>query len=278
MTTSPLRMFWHDPVLLDRASALLVSCSAIAIIALVGWWMVNRPVFAVKRVMVDGTHGELQHVTPQQIQSTVGEAISGSVLRTDLTAIHAAAQSLPWVRTASVRRVWPNRLLVRIEEQQAVAVWDDKRLVNQQGEVFLGSPKEHKADCRLIQLSGPEGSERLVASRAQELIRWLEPLGISIEALLLSEQYAWTARLEGGLELELGRDTLPTPLEERVRMFVKSQPWLAKQLNEQGVVPVLTRADLRYATGYAYRTAPSGTQALSEPRAQTQPTCMRATA
>jgi cell division protein FtsQ len=278
MSTSPLRMFWHDPALLDRVSTLLITASALAMIVLIGWWMVNRPVFAVKRVMVDTLHSPLQHVTPQQIQSTVGEAISGTVLRTDLAAIHAAAQSLPWVRSATVRRVWPNRLLVRIEEQQAIAVWDDKRLVNQQGEVFLGSPKEHKADCRLIILSGPEGSERLVANRAQELARWLAPLGAPLQSVTLSDQYAWTVSLQGGLELELGRDTLPSPLEERVRMFVKSQPWLARQLGAQGVAPSLTRADLRYATGYAYRTAPNAAYLFADPQAQTQPTCIGAAA
>jgi cell division septal protein FtsQ len=83
-----------------------------------------------------------------------------------------------------------------------------------------------------------------------------------LQRLTLSEQYAWTAELTGGLVLELGRDALATPVEERVRMFVTTQPWLAQRMGLPGEPPRLARADLRYAIGYAFVPLPAGADTL----------------
>jgi cell division septal protein FtsQ len=147
--------------------------------------------------------------------------------------------------------------LVRLEEQRAVGTWGQGRLVNHVGEVFIGAAADHDDDCRLIPLFGPAGSHAVVLERARQLTQWLAPLQRPLISLTLSEQYAWTAELSGGVTLELGRDSLATPVEERVRMFVKTQPWLEERLVAKGEKTSLTRADLRYAIGYAFQTTPS---------------------
>ena len=59
------------------------------------------------------------------------------------TAAARAFESVPWVRHAVVRRVWPNRLAVTLEEHRAAALWQglgtttgSESLVNGHGEVF----------------------------------------------------------------------------------------------------------------------------------------------
>lgn len=253
MNLTPIGDFWNSPVSMNRVSGLLLGLSMAGLVAIVLYWMANRPAFVVKRVIVDSMRGSLKHVSPPQVHAAVAEALNGTVLSADLTPVHRALQSIPWVRTATVRRIWPNRLLVRIEEQHAVATWANGRLVNDFGEAFSGLAADHEENCRLIPLAGPEGSERLVLERARQLSEWIAPLQRGLRGLTLSEQYAWTAELSGGLVLELGRDTLATPVEERVRMFVKTQPWLSQKLTAGGEAPRLAKADLRYAIGYAFQ-------------------------
>lgn len=255
MIQSPVRSFWNSPQAIDRLTLAITVVSAMALLFLSLWWLANRPVFVIKRVLVDPMRGSIAHVTPNQIQGALVETVSGTALSTDIKAIHQAVMSIPWVRHASVRRVWPNRLLIRIEEHQAVAVWDGNRLLNHAGEVFVAPLLEHRDPCGLIALTGPVGSEKLVLKRALELQQWLAPLGLPLQSITLSEQYAWTVTLGGGLVMELGRDTLPTPVGERVQMFVKSQPSLVRQMGSESAVAQIARADLRYPTGYAYRTA-----------------------
>lgn len=277
MNLTPVRDFWNSPVSMNRLSGLLLALSTVGLVAIVLFWMANRPAFVVKRVIVDSVRGSLKHVSPPQIHAAVAETLNGTVLSADLARIHRGLQSIPWVRAATVRRIWPNRLLVRIEEQHAVATWANGRLVNDFGESFSGLPADHEENCRLIPLAGPQGSERLVLERARQLADWLAPMQRSLRSLTLSEQYAWTAELSGGLVLELGRDTLATPIEERVRMFVKTQPWLSQKLAFSGETPRLIRADLRYAIGYAFQlSAASATPVASDAAAESTPLCIGA--
>jgi len=257
MSGSPVRDFWHSPESMNRVTTILMGLLVVAVIGLSGFWIANRPVFVIKKVIVDAPKGPLKHVSASQVHAAIAEALNGTVLSTDLRAVHHGLRSIPWVRTATVRRIWPNRLLVRIEEQQAVATWGSGRLVNRFGEVFSALVVDHEEPCRLLPLSGPGGSERLVLERARQLSEWLAPANRALRSLTLSEQYAWTAELAGGLTLELGRDTLATSMQERVGMFVKTQNWLAQKLAASGQVPPIARADLRYATGYAFQAAPA---------------------
>ena len=254
MTMTPLRDFWHAPNLMNRIAGSLMGISIAALVLLIGIWMANRPVFVVKRVIVDSPKGELKYVSASQVHDAVAEALNGTTLSADLTAIHRALQAIPWVKSVSVRRIWPNRLLVRIEEQRAVGAWSRGFLMNGYGEVFPGLKEDHTEMCTLATLSGPVGSEQLVLRRARELQEWIAPAGMSLAALRLSDQYAWTAVLSGGMTLDLGRDALATSTQERVRMFVKTQPWLSQRLSLEGA-PKVVYADLRYATGYAFRTS-----------------------
>ncbi len=251
---APLRQLWNSPGLIDRVSGLLIGTSVVLLLGLLLFWVAHRPAFAVKRVVVDSVAGELRHVTASQVHAAVLETLNGTVLSADLQPIQQSLQAIPWVRTATVRRVWPNRLLVRIEEQRAVGAWSRGFLMNGYGEVFPGLKEDHTEMCTLATLSGPVGSEQLVLRRARELQEWIAPAGMSLAALRLSDQYAWTAVLSGGMTLDLGRDALATSTQERVRMFVKTQPWLSQRLSLEGA-PKVVSADLRYATGYAFRTS-----------------------
>lgn len=271
MINAPLRDFWHSPVWLNRISTVLFALSLLGFAMLLALWLANRPVFTVKRVIVDTPSGALKHVSASQVQAAVLESLNGTVLSTDLQTMHKALSSIPWVRSATVRRIWPNRLLVRLEEQHAVATWGNQRLVNRFGELFVAQAADHDDPCQLIPLSGPAGSQRLVLDRAVALTEWLAPIQKSLTSLTLSDQYAWTAEVSGNMVLELGRDELPTPVEERVRNFVKTQAWLAAQLGQAKSTAQLAQADLRYATGYAFRPAVS---AAVEPGEASAPLCI----
>jgi len=274
MNTSPLRSFWHSPASLNRTALILAAGAIVAGGVFLAMWMANRPVFVVKRVIVDASRGALVHVSAPQVHAAIAETLNGTTLSADLSTVHQSVQAIPWVRSVTVRRIWPNRLLVRIEEHRAVATWSSGYLVNHVGEIFPGLAADHEDDCQLIPLRGPQGSERLVLDRARQLSQWIAPLHRPLQALTLSDQYAWTAELTGSITLELGRDSLATPLEERVRMFVKTQPWLERQITGGSGRPALVRADLRYATGYAFLPTATGTATHETGSGPSRPLCI----
>ena len=76
-----------------------------------------------------------------------------------------------------VRREFPNRLQVELQEHQAVAYWGsegDCALINSYGEVFEANVGEVEQD-RLPRLSGPEGQGVEVLA----MYRALAPLYLS---------------------------------------------------------------------------------------------------
>ena len=160
----------------------------------------------------------------------------------DVHAVKLAAESVPWVDRASVRRVWPDTLVVEIEEQIPLAYWGSgtATLLNTRGEPF------HPAavPAGLPRLGGPEGMEQVVAARYQTLSRQLAELNLAVVELQLSPRRAWALRLDNGLRLSLGREAGPEALARFVTVYPQV---LARQVERmQGV-------DLRYTNGFSVR-------------------------
>src|SRR5690625_150160 len=85
--------------------------------------------------------GQFTHITKQKLSEAVAPYVTGGFFTIDLEAIQTAAEELPWVARTEVRRVWPDSLQIRVEEQAPLARWGKSSLVSMRGEVF-SPPRE----------------------------------------------------------------------------------------------------------------------------------------
>jgi cell division protein FtsQ len=157
----------------------------------------------------------------------------------DLAQAREAFEKLPWVRKVNVRRQWPDRLEVAVEEHRPLARWGTTALVSAQGEVF-----EAAINTTLPVLQGPEGTAPEVVSHFQEFGRALEPIGRHIVQITLSARRAWVLKLDEGTVIELGRENL----ESRLAGFVAAYERTVARLPRPA-----TYIDLRYTNGFAVR-------------------------
>lgn len=240
---------WHDVRLLNAFANGLMAVAATALLVSAIVWAVQRPAFALQAVVVEpAAPGQpLQHVNAALLRTAGAARLQGNFFTVDLAAVRDAFERVPWVRRAQVRRIWPNTLRVGLEEHQPLAVWQDGRLVNRHGELFAANVAEAEADGSLLEFSGPPGSEAEIARRWHELREQLAPLAIVPEAVTLSSRYAWSARLDNGTVLLLGREQ-GLPIAERVARWVALQPTVQSRLNRE-----VASVDLRYANGFAMR-------------------------
>ena len=239
---------WHDARLLNLIAKGLFGASFVAVLAAATWWVVQRPAFSLREVEVVAAPGmALSHVATSALRSTGRSEGKGNFFTIDLERVRTAFEQLPWVRRAAVRRVWPNRLVVSIEEHRPFAIWGEARLVNTHGELFTAKLAEAEQEGPLPAFNGPNGSEELVVRRYEELRKWLEPIGRKPEALGLSPRWAWTVRLDDGMTLLLGRDQ-GVPIEERVKRWVGVFPQVQARLDRKAEI-----VDLRYPNGFAIR-------------------------
>lgn len=230
------KRLWDDPSRLDRVSLALVALSAAAVIAGGLYWLLHRPTFAIREVVI--TEAPI-HVTRRQVEDVVRRELRGNFFTMDLEASRRAFTHLPWVREAWLVRRWPATLEVRIAEHEAVAVWQEGGLVDRQGDVFEGA-----TEAELPLLSGPAGSSHQVAARFAEVDRVLSGAGMKPHALLLSPRRAWTVELDGGTRIELGRAADLAPLQR----FLAVYPQQVEPL-----MPRVSHIDLRYRNGFALR-------------------------
>lgn len=216
-------------------------------------------------VQASGT-AALEHVSAERVARVCVPQINGTFFTADLAQTKAAFESLPWVRSVSVRRQWPDRLVVRLEEHQALARWNDEggnRFVSVLGEAFNAAGETALA-ARLPLLTGPEGSEREVARQYALLRERLGVIGLAPQVLTLSPRQAWTLRLADGLVLEIGREQAQSSVQARIERFVAHYAVTVGRLNARVEV-----VDLRYPNGFAVR-AP-GLRAQAQAQAQATP-------
>jgi len=263
---------WHDVRLLNAIANGLTALAALALVTAAIGWLMQRPAFALHQVVVDSSLPQrpLHHVDTALLRATGAGRLSGNFFTVDLGAVRDTFEQVPWVRRAQVRRVWPNTLRVGIEEHQPLALWGDGRLVNRQGELFLANLAQAEADGALLEFSGPPGTEREVTRRWAELRDQLAPLSLAPEAVMLSARHAWSARLDNGTVLMLGREQ-GLPIADRVSRWVALYPGIQARLSREVVA-----VDLRHPNGFAIRapgaldTSPAARVAPSKPPKRSQ--------
>ena len=199
---------WHDPRALNAIANVMVMAAFGCLLLACIWWVGQRSTFDLLAIEVGPVNGRmLDHVDQRMMDAQGVNRLEGNFFTVGLDRVREHFEQVPWVRRAEVRRIWPNRLFVALEEHQVLARWKDDsgRFVNTHGELFSVNPAEVANHQNLLLLSGPDGSQALVARRYDELAHQLLPLSMQPVELELSDRQSWTARLDSGITLKMGR-------------------------------------------------------------------------
>lgn len=182
----------------------------------------------------------LHRLTEQEVRALLARYTDSGFLGVDVQDLRDELELNPWVAHATVRRVWPDVLVINIREQQPVARWGDSALLNAAGEVF--TPPLRGSETALPALSGPRGSEALVLSQYAVFAEALSALEMTPATVSLSQRGSWTIAVDSGLVLRLGRDDIMTRLERLVAVY---RSGLQDHLADARTI------DLRYDNGFS---------------------------
>jgi len=237
-----------DVRLMQATADALFALVALAACAVALWWSARLPVLAIQGIRVEG---EVTRNSESTLRANILHRLNGSFLTIDLQDSRAAFEAVPWVRRAVVRRAWPLRLAVQIEEHQPLALWaaadGNDKLVNSFGEVFEANVGDVE-DEGLPRLAGPEGSAPQMLVMQRRLNELLEPLGAGdLAELTLSARGSWRVELDEGATIELGRGS-DDEVIARAEHFMRTMPRVTARYRHS-----LASADLRHADGFAVR-------------------------
>jgi len=255
---------WHDVRSLNATASFLTALTVLASLVSGVWWLSQRPMFALGSVTVESMYGiDLKHVNELTVRNGVVGKIRGNFFTADLEQVRATFETVPWVRRATVRREWPNALVVEVEEHEALGTWGDEgRLLSVKGDVFTANIAEADDEQTLPEFDGPVGSEKDVLARFNELRTSFAKVALVPHALSLSNRYAWTVKLDNGMSVELGREQDRNTLNKHVARLVGVYPQLVARLQEGRIDTI----DMRYPNGLALSSA-----ALNVPLDATKP-------
>jgi len=184
--------------------------------------------------------GELNFVSEDAIKESVLRFVATSLVAIDLDVLKQELEAQPWINHVAIRREWPDKLMIQVEEEVAIARWGEGELLNQAGQIF--SPRSIVDQMQLPHLSGPSENEKTVMSQYLEFNQLLYPLGVRIRDLSMNERSAWSMTLTNGVVVRLGREKV---LERLRRLVVFLESRFAEDLQEVATI------DLRYRNGLA---------------------------
>lgn len=251
-----------DVKLMNMTAAVLLLTFAVFGAVALARWVARMPVFDIRSITVSG---DVQHNNLLTLRANVTPRLSGTFFSVDLARVRTVFESVPWVRQAVVRRDFPNRLQVVLQEHKPVAYWGgdgDVRLINSFGEVFEANVGEVEQEA-LPQLSGPEGRSAEVLAMYRTLAPLFEPMELPIEQLELSGGGSWRAHLESGAVIELGRGET-ADIVARVQRFLQTLTQVTSRYARHA--NAVESADLRHENGYAIRLRGVSTLAAAGPK------------
>ncbi len=244
--------FWDRPMLINLLADILLLGGGV----LLAWAAIiavqRLPILPLRELVVATP---VDNVSRAQIEHAARSALTGNFFTVNLEAARTTFERMPWVRSASLRRIWPDGVELRIEEHRAAARWTtqdgEARLVSTRGEVFAAT-----SDQQLPQFVGPEGSAARVLERFQAFGETLAGAGHKPVAIHLSAREAWQVRLDDGVVLELGREQSKHPLAERLDRFTRH--YAAASTATRDRLPGIGVVDMRYPNGFALRPRAAG--------------------
>ncbi|MBU3574620.1 cell division protein FtsQ/DivIB [Polynucleobacter sp. UK-Mo-2m-Kol15] len=255
--TSLASPLWNYPERMQKLTRFLMRCFAVGVSIGILIWLSQRPVFALRQIVIEPVAGQtLKHINKPIVKQQVLETVQGNFFSVRLEDVKRGFESMPWVRHANVRRVWPNGLIVSIEEQKPFGTWggaDSHTLMNAYGELFAGRVSDVGDGIQLIDFSGPADASKEVMRLYEKANTWFKPWSAEVKSLTLSERYAWHVKLSNGMKVEFGRDeenSDKTLTEDRVARLFKYWPQVQEKLANR-----VDAIDLRYANGFAVHLA-----------------------
>ncbi|MBI5659503.1 MAG: cell division protein FtsQ/DivIB [Nitrosomonadales bacterium] len=255
---------WDKPHSLNRLSGALFGISLLLVLAGALHYTLHLPVFPLRALQLSAAPQRVSHA---QIEAVARDAVVGNFFTVDLESTRQAFEKLPWVRRVSVRRHFPWRIEVSLEEHEALAQWNGSGLVNTRGEVFAAE-LPGRAGRTLPKFIGQPDAAAEIARMYRVFGERIAPLGREIAQVSLSPRRAWQLRLDNGMVLELGSGQAQQRLERFVAVYSYSiapllqggnHPFSADAGNdargngdgENGPGQTVKYVDLRYRSGFA---------------------------
>lgn len=214
-----------------------LSLSALFLAARLGYcYLSDAEHFPITTIKVAASY---EHVTHKELEGILSKYVAESFFAVPAKKLQNELDEMSWVDTASVERVWPDTLKIKLVEKKPVAIWGNE-LMTEDGKLFNDS--SIPANLNMPRLKGPSSQQVEVLQIYEKLSKILSGYGLSATGLHLRDNQSWVLLLNNDVKVYLGKKEL----DARLLRFCKAYPAVFAEKIEQ-----LASVDLRYPRGMA---------------------------
>lgn len=233
-------------ILLYLGALCLAVIVAIGIERLV-YWTHTSPYFSLTELTLEG---DQQKVPIIRVKDAIEGVATGNYFSVDLNKIRDAVLLVPWVKDVRVRRFWPNRLDVQVDVYKAVALYEDGRLVSDEGEIFSANPEEAAEGDDLPQFSGAAQMMPTIVKHYRAFEEAVRQIPAKITEVDYSDRGSWTVVFQSPTipptKVDLGIDIVNDSIDTRFLRVAQSYQSIFDMMSGPP-----SSIDARYHNGFA---------------------------
>lgn len=162
-------------------------------------------------------YASFKHLEKTELSKVVKPYASCGFIKISLKGLKKSIEALPWVEKATLRRRWPDSIVILIEEKKPIAYWRDKGVVSSRHVVFY--PKNLQSLGELPHLYGEDGNEEMVISEYLKIKKILHSIGQSVNGYEINYRYSRMITLKNGGKIILGRSVIFSRLKRFVDVY-----------------------------------------------------------
>lgn len=195
--------------------------------------------FPIQRIVI---LGDLKHVERRALEASLRPYMEDNFFSVALPEVQQTAESMAWIDDATVRKEWPNTLVVALQERIPVANWGKNQFLSAKGEIFFA---EHvQPNPNLPTFIGMADQAALIARHYVQMQAVLKDAGLTIQALEMTDRVSMTLQLSSGMSLVVDEKES----QEKLQRFTAVYRLFSEEQRQQ-----LLRVDLRYENGLAIK-------------------------
>jgi len=196
----------------------------------------ERADLPIKEIVIVNSY---KYIDKEQVKLIADRYLQGNYFKVDLDKIRSAFKKLPWVRDVSLRRKWPDKIIVSIEEHQVIARWNRVGLVNIEGEIFHAASEEN-----LPLFLGSDSHVKEITLKYKKIRKILEKEMMDVSIIRLSERLSWEITTTDRLKINLGK----VDILHKLIQFTGNFKYVIDELKS-----TIEYVDLRYRDGFSVR-------------------------
>jgi len=202
----------------------------------VSYLVQNHTFLPIKTIQLLGT---FKHIDQKEIEAVLRPFVGEGFFSLDIQKVRQSLSQKAWADSVSIRRLWPDRVMIQIVEKKPLARWDDNHLLSDQAQIFKANVKQFDS---LPKIYGANVDPKHILQKYYNFSKKFTTVDEIIKEITIDSRGAVDIYLVSGLRIKMGRDNVDSKIERLVSIYNQQIRPRRKQIQQ---------LDLRYSNGFA---------------------------